>query len=310
MCSRRSRQNSTPRRSVRRLLIALGAVAAASVGHAQTYDDVAPILATRCAMCHSGANAAAGLALDSLAGLLQGGRNGAVVVPGAPGKSELMRRLTGEKQPRMPMTGPPFLSDDEIQRFERWIAGGLKAGSGGEKPAPQPPRPAAGVPVTYAHVAPIFATRCAKCHTEQGLMGPAPEGYRLTSHAATVAVRDRARVVPGQPAASELLRRLRGQARPRMPLDGPPYLGDEDIALIERWIADGARDASGTPTPPAVGATVRLHGRLMADGSLDGLRFDASTARLRKSPQPGDYVELRGVVGADGRIHAERLRVR
>ncbi len=291
-----------------RLIFVLGALLTAGASLAETYDDVAPLLSARCVMCHQGPAAAAGLALDTLEAIRQGSRNGPVVIPGEPARSELMRRLTGEKQPRMPMTGPPFLSDAEIARFERWIAGGLKAGSGAAKAAAPAPRPAPGEPVTYAHVAPIFATRCAKCHTAQGLMGPAPEAYHLTSHAATVAADDRARVVPGKPEASELLRRLRGQALPRMPLDGPPFLIEEEVTLIERWIADGARDGSGQPAALPVGARVRLHGRLTAEGRLDGLAFDAAAARLRNSPRPGDYVELRGTVGADGRIHAERLR--
>ena len=52
---------------------------------------------------------------------------------------------------------------------------------------------------------------------------------------------ERARVVPGNPVASELVRRIRGQARPRMPYDGPPYLTDAEIDLIVAWIEQGAR---------------------------------------------------------------------
>jgi hypothetical protein len=54
-------------------------------------------------------------------------------------------------------------------------------------------------------------------------------------------------VVPGHPEASELVRRIRGQALPRMPFDGPPYLSEADIALIVAWIRQGARDAAGDP---------------------------------------------------------------
>lgn len=301
-----------PQRTLARVLAALVAGAALAAGaraiRAQTYEDLAPILSARCAMCHSGAAAAAGLALDSLEGLLKGSRNGPVVVAGAPDKSELMRRLTGKSQPRMPMTGPPFLSDDEIRRFERWVAAGLPAGGGVAPSAVAIPRPAPGEPVTYLHVAPIFATRCAKCHADKGIMGPAPEGYRLTSHAETVSARDRARVVPGQPLASELLRRVRGIARPQMPLDGPPYLEEKEIELIDRWIADGARDAAGQPTPLPVGARVRLHGRVRADGTLDGLRFEGGAARDRERPRSDRQAELRGRVEANGTIRAERLR--
>lgn len=300
-------------RQQRVALVSTGIAAFALAAHApttgaQTYDDIAPILAARCTMCHSGAAAAAGLALDSLDAVLRGGRNGPVIVAGAPDKSELIRRLTGQSQPRMPLTGPPFLSDAEIQRFERWIAAGLPAGGGVAPKAASIPRPAPGEPVTYRHVAPIFATRCAKCHTDKGIMGPAPEGYRLTAHSETVSARDRVRVVPGRPLASELFRRVRGLARPRMPMDGPPYLNEDEIGLIERWIADGARDASSTPTPIPFGARVRLHGTLRADGTLDGLLIDSGGVRTRKRLAPDRQAEVRGRVGADGNILVERVR--
>jgi len=97
---------------------------------------------------------------------------------------------------------------------------------------------------TWAELEPIVAERCAVCHTDGGRVGPAPEGYRLTAYAATLDATDRARVIPGHPQASELLRKVRGQSLPRMPLDGPPWLADDEIALIETWIAQGGRVAA------------------------------------------------------------------
>ncbi len=279
-----------------------------------TYADLAPILSSRCVMCHQGDGAPLGLRLDSLEGLLAGSRNGPIVKTGNAADSELIRRLRGTSQPRMPMTGPPFLADDEITRFERWIATGLAAGpesrAAATKPA-APRRPGPGEAVTYLHVAPILATRCAKCHAERGLMGPAPEGYRLTSYEATLSIADRVRVVPGHPEASELVRRVRGQAQPRMPFDGPPYLPDDDIKLIVEWIRQGARDAEGQPAPVPAGAEVRLHGELTGRWRLDGLTLGVSGGtRIDKSPAPGDYVEVRGRVATDGSIIADRIRPR
>ena len=142
-------------------------------------------------------------------------------------------------------------------------------------------------------------------------MGPPPEGYRLTSHAAALAADERVRVVPGNPGASELLRRIKGQARPRMPFDGPPWLGDADVALIEAWIAQGARDVQGKPARIQAGARIRLHGTLDAKGRLDGLEFSVPVgARIDKFPRPGDAVRLEGRIEADGRVIAERLRRR
>lgn len=288
--------------------ILLSAAADAALAQQATYETVAPILAARCTMCHAGPSAAAELRLDSPDGLLKGGRSGPVIRPGRPGESELILRLKGTKQPRMPMTGPPFLSEDEVALFERWIESGAPAGSS-KASAAAPPRAAAAVP-TYADVAPIFATRCARCHAEKGQMGPAPEGYLLTSYAATTTLVDRARVVSGSSSASELVRRIRGLARPRMPLDGPPYLSEEEIALIVRWIDAGARDASGRPAARPTGARVRLHGTLRADGRLDDLRVRVPSTARTDGAAAGAYVEMRGQVGDDGLVVADRIRRR
>ena len=283
--------------------------------HAQrvTYDDVAPILAARCVMCHAGAGAPLALRLDSLQGLLKGSKNGPVVKAADAQGSELIRRLKGLSQPRMPMTGPPYLSEPEIQLFERWVASGLEAGSGASaaSAAQAPPaRPGPGEAVTYAHVAPIFATRCAKCHAPNGLMGPAPEGYVLTSYEATLASSDRARVVPGAAAASELVRRIRGQARPRMPFDGPPYLSDGEIALITAWVNQGARSADGKRAAVPAGAQLRLHGTLGAASRLDDLSLAPGSPRRDGNPGVGDYVEVRGRLGEDGSVVPLRIRRR
>lgn len=294
--------------------IAFASEAMSQDGFDVTYADVAPILAERCVMCHSGDAAPAGLRLDSFVSVLQGGLKGPVLKAGDPVASELIRRIKGVTRPRMPMTGPPFLSESQIATFERWVAAGLQQGDPLEAETPAQalsPGPAPGDPVTYVHVAPIFAARCAKCHADNGLMGSAPEGYRLTSYEATLASADRLRVVPGKPQASELFRRIRGQASPRMPLDGPPYLGEDEILLIEKWIIQGARSAEGTAAAVPAGAEVRLHGTLRSRWQLDELPLAVGRwTRIDKAPAPGDYVEVRGRLDEAGGIEVERLRRR
>ena len=279
-----------------------------------TYADIAPLLQQRCSMCHSGAAAPRGLRLDSLDAIKAGSERGAVVTPGDPQNSELIRRLNGTSVPRMPMTGPPFLADAEIELFEQWIAAGIPAGT---PLADQPvdvavvEETAAASTVTFDKVAAIFATRCAKCHTDNGLMGDPPEGYRLTSYESIVSARDRVRVIPGNAAASELMRRIRGQARPRMPFDGPPYLSDVEIAVIEQWIVDGARNSAGEAAPIPVGARVRLHGELQGRWRFDDLPLNiTSETRMDKNPRAGDQVRVRGIVQADGSIRADRVSAR
>ena len=284
---------------------------AATAGAANvTYSDLAPILQQRCVICHSGPAAPRGLHLDSLEGLIAGGDNGPAVAAGDPAGSELIRRLKGSSMPRMPMTGPPFLSDAETSMFEDWIVAGMPVGS--ETPEPTKVEEAIAKEfVTFDQVAPIFATRCAKCHTDDGLMGDPPEGYRLTSYASIMSAADRVRIVPGKPAASELLRRVRGQAKPQMPFDGPPFLNDDQVALIEQWIEDGARDSAGISAPIPSGARLRLHGTLPSRWQLDDLPLNITPdTRVDGNPQAGDEVRIRGRVRADGSVRVDRIKAR
>ena len=316
--SMKSRRTTDSGRA-RRLALALLAGTTAWPVHGQevTYADLAPLLNKRCAPCHSGPAALQGLQLDSYDGVLSGSARGAVVRAGDPEGSELIRRLTGASQPRMPLTGPPFLDDADIGRFRRWIAAGMPEGTPASptawskpptpKPTPRPP----GTPVTWTDIAPLLATRCVKCHTDNGLMGDPPEGYRLTTHATTLNRGERARVVPGNPDASELVRRIRGQSRPRMPFDGPPFLTAAEIALVEQWVAEGARDASGAPAATPTGARVRFEGTLGPGWTLDGLPLRVTSGtRIDKRPGPGDHVEVRGRIAANGSVVAERIRRR
>ena len=87
----------------------------------------------------------------------------------------------------------------------------------------------------------VFARRCNMCHSEFGAF----RGLRLDSYAAAIAGSERGAVLlPGDPDASELMLRLRGESPPRMPFLGPP-LPQNEIDVIERWIAAGLPESSG-----------------------------------------------------------------
>ena len=53
-------------------------------------------------------------------------------------------------------------------------------------------------------------------------------------------------VVPGNPEASRLYKRLLGEGGPLMPLGGPP-LPDPQIETVKNWILAGAPDWAVTP---------------------------------------------------------------
>ena len=90
---------------------------------------------------------------------------------------------------------------------------------------------------TFSDVNKIFQARCDKCHSGSR----PPDGLHLDTYSGVMAgAKDMKIVVKGDPGKSELVKRIKGTSKPRMPKDGPPWLSDADIALIEKWIASGA----------------------------------------------------------------------
>ena len=275
------------------------------------YATIAPIFHKHCVVCHQGDGAPLGLRLDSLANIKKGSRTRAVVIAGDSDNSELIRRIRGTSQPRMPLTGPPFLSAEEVDRIAAWVAAGFPGNDTGVTIATPRRLPAPGDPVTFADVEPIFLQRCVKCHKDRGLHGRPPEGLRLQTWQQVASGGERVVVVPGVPQASELIRRIRGDSRPRMPFDGPPFLEEAEIRVISDWVAQGAPDADGIRMIMPVGMRVRLQGRLTGQSQLDGLELvvDSGT-RIDKPPRVGDYVEVRGTIRSDGRVQVSRIRRR
>jgi len=92
------------------------------------------------------------------------------------------------------------------------------------------------VPPGWAEVSAIFKVHCVMCHSA---VAGASKGLRLDDYDAALIGSERGAVLmPGNAAESELVRRLRGQSVPRMPFLSRP-LPDDQIALIESWIAAG-----------------------------------------------------------------------
>ena len=83
---------------------------------------IRPVLASRCAPCHSG-SPKANLRVTSRQALLQGGDSGPAVVPGKPEESRLYQAITYRRTNlQMPPGGK--LSDEAIADFRQWIAMG------------------------------------------------------------------------------------------------------------------------------------------------------------------------------------------
>ncbi len=111
---------------------------------------------------------------------------------------------------------------------------------------------AAATAADWAAVSAIFQERCILCH--EGAF--APMGLALTSHAEVMSGSWTGPVVlPDSPTDSPLYGRITGTIRPQMPLDGPPFLADAEIATLRAWIEAGAPGpAAETAPPPAVAA--------------------------------------------------------
>jgi nitrate/TMAO reductase-like tetraheme cytochrome c subunit len=81
-------------------------------------DSVGPIFESRCSACHHAGGGSAGLDLTSYAGVMKGGNDGPVVVPGDPANSLLIAKQSADT----PHYGQ--LTPDELDLVQRWIAAG------------------------------------------------------------------------------------------------------------------------------------------------------------------------------------------
>lgn len=87
---------------------------------------VQPVFQSNCYRCHGGMNRRGGLSIQNKAGMMKGGKNGAVLVPGHPEQSLLVKLIRHEGPANNPMAMPPKgkLSDADIVRVEQWIRAG------------------------------------------------------------------------------------------------------------------------------------------------------------------------------------------
>ena len=87
---------------------------------------VLPILTENCYRCHGGLNHRGGLSMATRAGLLRGGHDGAVIVPGNAEQSLLIHLVRHEGPANDPMPMPPKskISDADIATLAQWIQAG------------------------------------------------------------------------------------------------------------------------------------------------------------------------------------------
>lgn len=156
-------------------------------------------------------------------------------------------------------------------------------------------------PTFYAaRVGPIFEEHCAACHAAEKHKG----GLRLDGYDALMRGGDDGAVIkPGDPAGSELYRRITLSPRDEdfMPGEGEPPLMPEDVRVLELWIASGASPVlplgaiADAPDPKPRAAPIQplapdYRPRL---GELAGLEKLTGVRLVPRSQVPTDGLVLR-----------------
>lgn len=104
----------------------LGSVQAKTVPGSFYAMHINPIFDANCVTCHGEDKVKGGLTLDSYESLMEGGKDGAVIVPGKPDQSLLLKRVTlpPDHKHFMPAEGKPPLKPEEIAWIRAWILDG------------------------------------------------------------------------------------------------------------------------------------------------------------------------------------------
>jgi cytochrome c553 len=251
---------------------------------------IQPILVQHCYDCHSIDTRAAGqLLLDDRDSILTGGKSGPAINIEHVEDSVLLHRLQ-EKDPkkRMPKGEADPLSAAEIADLKAWIAQGAPwpanqvnkeaSTSGDRAPALKPaslrfakaipyPRPATAEQLAWfeKNVRPILVNRCYNCHSDAFKEAG---GLRVDIGIAIfTGGNDGPVIVPGDPEKSLLIERIKSDdAKKRMPQESTESLPAEEVAILEKWIRDGAAWPDETEklpqTPARIAANyakLRLH---------------------------------------------------
>jgi hypothetical protein len=265
-------------------------------GRVSFVTQVAPMLVGKCARCHIDKSEGK-FSMASFAALQKGSEAGVVYFPRKSQGSRIVEVIETGDMPR----GGAKVTRDELTALAKWIDEGamfdgpninapLRQLVGNVVPATKEQPKLEIVQATgkestsYSRdVAAVFATKCLNCHGTQ-------------QPRANFSMADFARflnggnggppIVPGKPAESLLVRKLRGQAGERMPLRQPP-LPDDVITKIEKWIAEGARFDGDSPQSPTEQVVALYMAKHASHEELSAKRAIAAQGQWRLA-LPGD----------------------
>lgn len=270
--------------------------------------EVAPMLVNNCGRCH--VNRAQGrFSMATVAELMRGPNNNRVIFPGNPTGSRLVEVI---EDGEMPPSGQ--VKAEDLALLKKWIAEGARFD--GDDPtaslndlarAANPDAPAmpqaevvkasGNETVSFAlDIAPVFIQNCNGCHYD--IQNNARGGLNVTTFRQIIRGGDSGQmIVPGKPAESLLVKKLKGEAGTRMPAGRAP-LSSEVIAKIETWIAEGAKfDAADDredirPIYELARATQSTHEELMAERLVSS----AENWKLFMPGTPANKVETESLV--------------
>lgn len=200
--------------------------------------DVKPVLEASCVVCHWEKKAKGKLRLDNKKDAFAAED---VIVPGKPDDSSLYWTTTleandGDIMPPQEGSDPYPLTKAEQKILKDWIAEGATWPDG----VTLTPTDRLPSKVAFAeHIQPILELNCVKCHWEEKKKG----GLRLDSMAQIKASEmDDPVITPGDPHDSSIwwTTCLPPDDDLYMPPEGNEPLTSYDIALLRRWIEDGA----------------------------------------------------------------------
>ena len=142
-----------------------------------------------------------------------------------------------------------------------------------------------------SEIQPILATHCYACHGPDEAEG----GLRLSDHDSVLGQHDsgESSVVPGDPNASELMRRLTSHDEAdQMPPEGE-LLSDDQVALIRRWIEEGASWRKHWAFEPVAHPTVpKVSNDKWNENPIDALIFHQLTAANLQPNSQADRATL------------------
>lgn len=246
--------------------------------------DVAPIISDNCLGCHGANNPRANLRLDTFAYWRQGGRNGAIAIPGAADQSLILGRLmTTDAALRMPKDEDP-LDPKELQTIAAWINQGARFDGDNEQMTLGDltaaaalktftyPKPKGTETVKFTRdIAPFMANLCGNCHSAQRKSG----GLSLVSYFDLMQGGESGEVIiPGDKENSRLFRLVGGLENPRMP-QGQGRITRKNYNDLVKWFEEG-NTFDGTDPRTPLATFVR------SDEEMARERFDRMTDEERQ----------------------------